>query len=199
MPLPSRYAALKSSYSTTSGGVGRQCAPAHPAVRPNARQREYILSTSSLRQSASVEPSPHHGRCRGHPSPPSPPANAPFLLGAPALPRGEGENMESYFIGRRVRCVVLFIFCQDPCLRQRNSQLSSKLTLIYQAYNDCGLSLCQAPGRTGGCAGAQCCLTTARRAFVAGSPRPKAETGRTAAAVFGGAPKSSFQIRRRQG
>jgi hypothetical protein len=64
------------------------------------------------------------------------------------------------------------IFCQDPYLRQRNSQLSNKLTLIYQAYNDCGLSLCQAPGRTGGCAGAQCCLTTARRALVAGSPRP---------------------------
>ncbi|HMD68474.1 MAG TPA: hypothetical protein VKF42_06290 [Chitinivibrionales bacterium] len=30
---------------------------------------------------------------------------------------------------------------------------------------------------------AGCCLTTAHRALVAGSPRPKAETGRTAAAA----------------
>ena len=41
---------------------------------------------------------------------------------------------------------------------------------------------------------AGCALITARRALVAGSPRPKAETGRTAAVVFGGAP-SSFLFR----
>jgi hypothetical protein len=38
--------------------------------------------------------------------------------------------------------------------------------------------LCAALGATGGRAGARCCLTTARRALVAGSPRPEAETGR---------------------
>jgi len=37
---------------------------------------------------------------------------------------------------------------------------------------------CAALGATGGRAGARCCLTTARRALVAGSPRPQAETGR---------------------
>jgi hypothetical protein len=38
----------------------------------------------------------------------------------------------------------------------------------------------RALGRTGGPAKAGCCPTTARRALVAGSPRPAAETGRTA-------------------
>ena len=63
--------------------------------------------------------------------------------------------------------------------------------------------LCPAPGRTEGRAGVRCFLTTARRALVAGSPRPKADdpwkhpkgwTVRTAAAVFGGAPRSSFEF-----
>ncbi|HMD67293.1 MAG TPA: hypothetical protein VKF42_00345 [Chitinivibrionales bacterium] len=45
-----------------------------------------------------------------------------------------------------------------------------------------------------GPAKAGCCLTTARRALVAGSPRPAAETGRTADDVFGGAPRSSLRF-----
>ncbi len=50
-----------------------------------------------------------------------------------------------------------------------------------QNKTDRPTNLCAALGRNGGRAGARCGLTTARRAFVAGRPRPKAETGARAA------------------
>ena len=54
--------------------------------------------------------------------------------------------------------------------------------------------LCRALGATGGPAKAGCRLTTARRALVAGGPRPEAETGRRTAPYCKGAEFCAFTI-----